>query len=145
MFKHILIPTDGSALSDSAVTRGMRLAREAHARVTALYAMPEYQVLTYDAGMMGDTRELFETQTRARADTILGHVKHIADEEGVPCDLVAVANDRPYDAIIHTARERGCDLILMASHGRRGIEGFLLGSETHKVLTHSKIPVLVHR
>jgi nucleotide-binding universal stress UspA family protein len=145
MFKHILIPTDGSELSESAIIRGMRLAREAHAKVTALYAMPEYQVLAYDAGMMGDTRELFETQTRARADTILERAKRVADQEGVPCDLVALANDHPYEAIINTARERGCDLILMASHGRRGIKGFLLGSETHKVLTHSKIAVLVHR
>ena len=145
MFKHILIPTDGSELSESAVLRGMRLAREAKARVTALNAMPEYQVLAYDAGMMGNTRELFETQTRAHADTVLERAQRIADQEGVLCDLIAVANDHPYEAIIQTARERGCDLILMASHGRRGLKGLLLGSETHKVLTHSKIPVLVHR
>ena len=69
----------------------------------------------------------------------------VTDQEGVLCDLIAVANDHPYEAIIQTARERGCDLILMASHGRRGLKGLLLGSETHKVLTHSKIPVLVHR
>lgn len=145
MYKHLLLPTDGTPLSQDTVRRCMRFARESGAKVTGFYAMPEFQVLTYHPEMLEGTRELYEKQARIEAEKLLSFVKEAAEQEGVPCDTVMTTSNSPYEAIIKAARDRGCDLIFMASHGRRGIEGFLLGSETQKVLTHSKIPVLVHR
>ncbi len=145
MFKHLLLPTDGSALSEDAVRRGMHFARELGAKVTGFYAMPEFRVMGYTSAMLKDTEAIFAAQTLARAEAVLGYVQSAAQKEGVACDTVMTTSDRPYEAIIKVAEDRGCDLILMASHGHRGIEGFLLGSETQKVLTHSRIPVLVHR
>ena len=145
MYKHLLLPTDGSPLSEEAVRRGVQFARQLGAKVTGFYAMPEFQVVSYTMAMVDNSKDIFGRQARERAEKVLETVKRIAVEEGVECDTVSVVSDAPYEAIIQTATERGCDLILMASHGRRGIQGFLLGSETNKVLTHSKIPVLVHR
>jgi len=145
MYKHLLLPTDGSPLSEDPVRRGLRFAREVGAKVTGFYAMPEFRVVAYTVAMVDDTQEIFEKQALAHAEVVLGFVKTAAQEEGVACDTVMTVSDRPYEAIIKAARDRGCDLILMASHGRRGMESLLIGSETHKVLTHSKIPVLVHR
>ena len=145
MYKHLLLPTDGSPLSEEAVRRGVQFARQLGAKVTGFYAMPEFQVVSYTMAMVENSKDIFGSQARERAEKVLETVKRIAVEEGVECDTVSVVSDAPYEAIIQTATERGCDLILMASHGRRGIQGFLLGSETNKVLTHSKIPVLVHR
>ena len=145
MYKHLLLPTDGSPLSEEAVRRGVQFARQLGAKVTGFYAMPEFQVVSYTMAMVENSKDIFGSQARERAEKVLETVKRIAVEEGVECDTVSVVSDAPYEAIIQTASERGCDMILMASHGRRGIQGFLLGSETNKVLTHSKIPVLVHR
>ncbi len=147
MYKHLLLPTDGSPLSEDAVRRGVQFARQLGARVTGLYAMPEFEVVSYTLAMVENSKDkdTFGRQARERAEKVLSVVKTIAAQGGVECDTVAVASDLPYEAIIKTATDRGCDLILMASHGRRGIQGFLLGSETNKVLTHSTIPVLVHR
>ena len=145
MYKHLLLPTDGSPLSEEAVRRGVQFARQLGAKVTGFYAMPEFQVVSYTMAMVDNSKDIFGRQARERAEKVLETVKRIAVEEGVECDTVSVVSDAPYEAIIQTATDRGCDLILMASHGRRGIQGFLLGSETNKVLTHSKIPVLVHR
>ena len=145
MYKHLLLPTDGSLLSEDAIQRGMRFAREAGAKVTGLHVLPAFQILTYRADMLEDTRATFEKNAHAHAEKTLAFVRSVAHQEGVACETLSVASEAPYQAIIQTARDRGCDLIFMASHGRRGIEGLLLGSETQKVLTHSKIPVLVHR
>ena len=147
MYKHLLLPTDGSPLSEDAARRGVQFARQLGARVTGLYAMPEFEVVSYTLAMVENSKDkdTFGRQARERAEKVLSVVKTIAAQGGVECDTVAVASDLPYEAIIKTATDRGCDLILMASHGRRGIQGFLLGSETNKVLTHSTIPVLVHR
>ena len=95
--------------------------------------------------MLEDTREQFLVESRAQAEKNLATLKRAATEAGVPCDTVVETSDHPYEAIIRTADSRGCDLILMASHGRRGMQGKLLGSETQKVLTHTTIPVLVYR
>jgi len=145
LYKHLLLPTDGSLLSEVAVRHCMQFARDAGAKVTGFYAMPEFQVLTYKAEMLEDTREEFEKHARAQAEKILSFVKESAQAQGVACDTTTSTADHPWAAIIQTAREHGCDLIFMASHGRGGLAGLLLGSETQKVLTHSKIPVLVHR
>lgn len=145
MYKHLLLPTDGSPLSDDAVRRGVQFAQQLNARVTGFYAMPEFEIVSYSMAMVEDNKEVFVRQARERATRVLDAVQAMAAQAGVQCDTVTVASDTPYQAIVQTATERGCDLILMASHGRRGIKGFLLGSETTKVLTHSTIPVLVHR
>ena len=92
-----------------------------------------------------ETLERFEAAPRTKANEILARIQVMADEAGVPCQCVSLVSDHPYDAIIQAAEQNGCDLIMMASHGRRGLAGLLLGSETQKVLTHTNIPVLVYR
>lgn len=145
MFKHILLPTDGSPGSDNAVQAGLRLAAQVGARVTALHVVPPFRTFTYLPDMIEDTEEQYDRESDQRARTLLQAVEKQAQESGVPCDSVVVRTDDVYDAIIETARDRQCDLITMASHGRRGVRGLLLGSETQKVLTHSLVPVLVFR
>lgn len=147
MFKHILVPTDGSDLSQDTVRRAVSFAKEAGARITAFYAKPEYPVTYYGEGALIDptTPEKFAELAEQQAATVLAFAEKICAEAGVACQKVAMTSDIPYEAIIEAAEKSGCDLIFMASHGRRGISGFLLGSETNKVLTHSKVPVLVYR
>lgn len=147
MFKHILVPTDGSELSQETAKRAVVFAKEANAQITAFYAKPEYPVTYYGEGALIDptTPEKFAELAEKQAQEFLGKVEALCKEAGVGCTSVAVTSDIPYEAIIDTAKEKGCDLIFMASHGRKGITGLLLGSETNKVLTHSTIPVLVYR
>ena len=143
MFKHILLPTDGSELSEAAIRKGIEFAKSMGARVTGFYAMPEFHVFTYKTEMLEDTKEEFASDSKAHAAKYLGVIEKAAKEAGVAWDTVLVTSDQPYEAIIKAAQEKGCDLIMMASHGRRGVRSLLLGSETHKVLTHAKLPVLV--
>ena len=147
MFKNILVPTDGSELSQKNVTRAIQFAKEAGARVTAFHAMPEYPVTYYGEGALIDptTPEKFAELMDKQADEYLDAVAKQCATLGVGCECVKASSDIPYQAIIAAAEKAGCDLIFMASHGRRGISALLLGSETHKVLTHTTIPVLVHR
>ena len=147
MFKHILVPTDGSELSTGTVARAISFAREAGSRVTFFFAKPDYPVAFYGEGALIDptTPEKFAEMADHQAVEILTRCEAMAKQAGVECSSVASVNDIPYEAIIAAADSTGCDLIFMASHGRRGISGLLLGSETQKVLTHSKIPVLVYR
>ena len=145
MYKNLLLPTDGSALSEKAVLHGLQLARTLCAKVTGFYALPEVRAFAYAGGIIEDTQAIFEGQSQAQADAALAFIATAAQEAGVPCAIAQSTNDRPYEAILKAANEHGCDLIVMASHGRRGIEGLLMGSETQKVLTHSSIPVLVSR
>jgi len=147
MFKHILVPTDGSQLSAEAVRHAVGFASEAGARVTLFYAKPEYPVAFYGEGALIDptTPEKFAAMADQQAQEILGTCAQLARDAGVSCASLAVTSDVPYEAIITAAESAGCDLIFMASHGRRGLGSLLLGSETQKVLTHSKIPVLVYR
>lgn len=147
MFKHILVPTDGSELSRSTVQRAVSFAKEAGARITAFYAKPEYPVTYYGEGVLIDpnTPEKFAELADQQAKEVLNFVSTACTEAGVACTLTDATSDVPYQAIIDAAEKNGCDLIFMASHGRRGFAGLLLGSETHKVLTHSRIPVLVYR
>lgn len=145
MFKHILLPTDGSSISEKASQKCITLAKEAGAQVTAIYVIPEFHVFAYAPEMVTDTPEQYRQYSEESARKILGGVERAAQEAGVACSMLFVANDHPYEAIVKAATDRGCDLICMASHGRKGVQGVLLGSETQKVLTHTDIPVLVLR
>lgn len=147
MFKHVLVPTDGSELSQETVRRAVTFAREAGARITAFFAKPEYPVTYYGEGALIDptTPEKFAELAEQQAEQNLSFVEALCREAGVECNKLSLTSDVPYEAIIEGATQAGCDLIFMASHGRRGFSGLLLGSETNKVLTHSKIPVLVYR
>ena len=145
MFKHLLLPTDGSEASQATLLNGVRMAKQFNARVTGISVVPKFHVLTFNTTMIEDTKDEFIADSRAQANKYLAELKQAAGEAGVPCDIEVVLSDHPYEAIIQTCKSKGCDLIIMASHGRRGVQGLLLGSETQKVLTHSKIPVLVYR
>lgn len=147
MFKHILVPTDGSQLSQETTRRAVQFAKEVGAQVTAFYAKPEYPVTYYGEGALVDpmTPEKFAELAEEQAKEILDFVDGLCQEAGVTCAKLTLTSDIPYEAIIEAATRSGCDLIFMSSHGRRGISALLLGSETHKVLTHTKIPVLVYR
>jgi len=147
MFKHILVATDGSQLSNQTVERAASFARETGARLTFFYAKPDYPVSFYGEGAIMDptSPEKFAEMADKQAQEILGAAARVAGTAGVECETASVVSDIPYEAIIAEAQARGCDLIFMASHGRRGISALLLGSETQKVLTHSTIPVLVYR
>jgi nucleotide-binding universal stress UspA family protein len=139
------LPTDGSQLSEAAIQAGVRFAKSINAKVTGFYAMPKFHMLTYQTEMLTDTKPEFAKDCKAHADRLLAVVVQAAKAADVPCETVLQTSDHPYEAIIATAKEKGCDLIMMASHGRSGVQAFLLGSETQKVLTHSAIPVLVFR
>ncbi|KQV92056.1 universal stress protein [Pelomonas sp. Root1237] len=145
MFKHILLPTDGSRFSEQAVFHGVELARLSGARVTAFYATPAFHVLTYRASELEGSRDQFATDVRAHADLYLKFVSGVANEAKVPCETLMEQNDHPHDAICSVAKRLQCDLIVMASHGRKGLTGLLLGSETQRVLAHTEVPVLVWR
>jgi len=147
MFKHILVPTDGSTLSLRAAKNAVRFAKVHGARITAFYAAPEYH-----PNIAGDylpanfvPLAVYQTQIKKTAEKYLDQVKKLAAVGGVACTGSFASDDSPYQAIIKAAKGRKCDLIFMASHGRRGIAGLLIGSETAKVLTHCKLPVLVYR
>ena len=145
MFKHILLPTDGSELSERAVLAGVSFAREVGAEVIGLTVRPGFHTFTYKTDMLEDTEHQFNASTEQQAENYLTFIGNAARTAGVGCTLLQVVSDDPYEAILQTARERKCDLIIMASHGRRGVKGVLLGSETQKVLVHTDIPVLVYR
>ena len=147
MFKHILVPTDGSEFSQDTVRRAVSFAKDAGARITAFYAKPEYPVTYYGEGMLIDPTapEQFAQLADEQAQTVLEFVEQLCEEAGVHCTKLTLVSDVPYEAIIEASKQAGCDLIFMASHGRRGLSALLLGSETNKVLTHTKIPVLVFR
>jgi nucleotide-binding universal stress UspA family protein len=145
MYKRILIPTDGAEASQRAILAIVDFARETGAEVVGLTATPEFKSLSLDTEMLENTADSFAAASEARAKRILADVESAARDAGVPCRTLHAIDDDPYAAIVATAERLGCDLIAMASHGRRGVKGLLLGSETQKVLVHSTIPVLVHR
>jgi nucleotide-binding universal stress UspA family protein len=148
MYKHILLPTDGSKLSAKAIKQGIQFAKSIGANLTALHVTHEYRAMMDDgfiAPAAATFRKRFEEESLKRSKAILEGVKSEALAAGVSCEGVSVISDLPYDAIIKQAKKAKCDLIMMASHGRKGLSSILLGSETAKVLTHSTIPVLVVR
>ena len=147
MYRHILIPTDGSALAAKGVHAGLALARECGAKVTLLTAVPRYRPLNEDEARTGDYIAADEHHrcSRDRADRVLAAPVALAHAAGVDCDTLYLENDRPYQAILDAAELRKCDLIVMSSHGRSGLAALWYGSETRDVLTHSRIPTLVYR
>lgn len=145
MFKHILIPTDGSDLSRKAVIYGVQLAKAVGAKVTAITLMEPYHVASMDAVLIAETIEEHDALTARSADRALEQVKMAGEAASVAVETLRETHDQPYRAIIDRALANKCDLIVMASHGRRGVAALLVGSETTKVLTHSTIPVLVYR
>ncbi|KAF7598798.1 MAG: sulfate transporter [Candidatus Dactylopiibacterium carminicum] len=147
MFQHLLVPTDGSPLSQEAVARAASFAREAGARVTLFYASPDSPAAYDGVGAISDAHitQTVRDQLASASQEILDAAEACMREAGVPCERLALKGNKPWELIIKAASQRSCDLIFMASHGRRGVSALLLGSETQKVLTHSKIPVLVFR
>ncbi|MFY0610384.1 MAG: universal stress protein [Hyphomicrobiaceae bacterium] len=145
MYKNILVATDGTDLSAKAVQHGITLAKTVGAKVVGVtVTIPFDAYMTSEVAVAMDTN-IFEERTAAMAKRCLDAVKELAERERVPCVTIRSQDDPIYEGIIDTAEKQRCDLIIMASHGRRGFTGLLLGSETTKVLTHSKIPVLVVR
>jgi nucleotide-binding universal stress UspA family protein len=145
MYQHILIPTDGSELAEKAVNHGLAIAKAINANVTVLTVSSPFHTLAFEPGMLTDTREQYKQHVAGCAAKYLGTAKQAALAAAVPCEIAHAEHEHPYQAIIDTATTKGCDLIVMASHGRRGVSAVVLGSETVKVLTHSAIPVLVVR
>ena len=144
MYQHILIPTDGSELAERAVTRGLSLAKFLRAKVTVIIAeeRPGTWLAFAESGAADQFGDYTE-EIKKRAASVLDRAANAAKQAGVPCDTIHVLDVQPYEAIIATATDRGCDLIVMASHGRSGLSAVVLGSVTNKVLTHTKVPVLV--
>ncbi len=145
MYANILIATDGSELAGKAVQDGIALAKRIGAKATVLTVSPPFHIFTTDTQMIEDTPTQYQVRMQKHTEIILVAAASAAHAAGVACETVHVEHEHPYRAIIDPAGSKGCDLIVMASHGRRGISAIVLGSETVKVLTHSKIPVLVHR
>jgi nucleotide-binding universal stress UspA family protein len=145
MFKHILIPTDGSELSKMAIQNGVQFAKEAHAKITCITVTPPFHYSGRDALQVSDSMEQYGAEAKLMAERNLAVLKDEASKAGVDYDLVHCTSDHPYEEIVKTAESHHCDVIFQASHGRRGVSALIWGSETQKVLTHSKIPVLVFR
>ena len=140
MYQHILIPTDGSELAERAVTHGLSLAKFVGAKVTGIIVEERPAAWLLAAGVAFAE---FTEQLREYYASALDRVANAAKQAGVPCETIQVHDAQPYEAIVATATDRGCDLIVMASHGRSGLSAVVLGSVTNKVLTHAKTPVLV--
>lgn len=147
MFKHILIPTDGSAVARKAVKAGISLAKALGAKVTAYYALEAFQPYVYGDGYVIDTSTIksFDERARETGRKYLAEVEKAARAAGVECDTLITKPGTAYQGIIDAARKKKCDAIFMASHGRGELASLLLGSVTQKVLAHSKIPVVVFR
>ena len=150
MYRHILIPTDGSELAEHAVTNGLSLAKSVGAKVTVIIVHEPFNWLSVPETRASQRQALenlakHKEQVEIHAVNVLNRAADAAKQAGVPCDTMQVENAQPYQAIIGAASDRGCDLIAMSSHGRGGLSAIVLGSVTNKVLTHSKIPILVYR
>lgn len=147
MFKHILVPSDGSEFSQNAVRKAVDFAKEIGARITAFYAKPAPPIPYYGEGIGANWQmpESYNKLVDRQAQEILDFTATLCRQAGVACATLSLTSDVAHEAIIDAATQSGCDLIFMASHGRRGFGALLLGSETNKVLAHSKIPVLVYR
>jgi nucleotide-binding universal stress UspA family protein len=147
MYKRILVPTDGSKLSDKAVKEAAKLAKLAGADLLLLHVRPPYDRPLYTEGssLAYPSRRKDKEREEKEEHDILHSAAKISDAMDVTTETTYVTSTSPYEAIVKTAKKGKCDLIVMSSHGRRGIAGLLIGSETQKVLTHTTIPVLVVR
>ena len=149
MYQHILMPYDGSGMSLKALEEATALAKSLGARLTLIYVVSPFhlhiQPWSTPKKVLDKIEDQHVAEAKSSAETMLLEAQARAKAQGVRCESVAVVGEFPYREIIETARKSGCDLIMMASHGRSGLDAILLGSETTKVLTHSSIPVLVVR
>ncbi|HCE07627.1 MAG TPA: universal stress protein [Oxalobacteraceae bacterium] len=147
MYKHILLPTDGSALSRQAIHSCMLFAKNTGATITGVHVIPALQPDQLEAWMHHDAHygERRQALFERFADEYLAYIANSAQAEEIPCACKVLKAPEPYLAIVKAAEQARCDLIYMASHGWKGDSAQLLGSETLKVLMHSKIPVLVHK
>jgi nucleotide-binding universal stress UspA family protein len=147
MYKHILVATDGSKLSQKAVTHAIALAQALGAKLTVFYASPDYPLPAYADGVVYEPvpKKEYAALATQEADKILSAIAEKAEAGGLECATVHTIAPAPWEAILAAAKKAKADAIVMASHGRRGVSALLLGSETQKVLTHSKIPVIVVR
>jgi nucleotide-binding universal stress UspA family protein len=148
MYKSILLPTDGSKPSGKAVKQGIALARSLGSKITVLNVRPEFQMVIDEGFVMpniGALKKRFDEQTVKQARKIVDAAAADAKSAGIKCEVIVDQHAHPYESILRHAKKTKCDLIVMGSHGRTGLASLLLGSETSKVLTHSKIPVLVVR
>ena len=147
MFRHILIPTDGSPVSAKAVKAGVAFAKQIGARITGYCALEPIYAQIYGEGYMitGKTIDTLEKRARSVAERYVAGIGKAAKTAGVPFQGHVSKADSPYAGIITAAKRKRCDLIFMASHGRRGLAGLIMGSVTHKVLTYTDIPVMVYR
>ncbi len=145
MYKHILVPTDGSPLATKAVDAAIAFAAEVGARVTGYYAIEDMNMHHVGAHLTKDLLEEFDRRSRAAAEIHAAAPAKAAKAAGVVYNWVVSKVAQPHEGIIDAARESGCDIIFMASHGHRGLTGMIVGSVTQKVLSHSKIPLLVFR
>jgi nucleotide-binding universal stress UspA family protein len=146
MYRHILIPTDGSELAERGVMNGLALAKSLGAKVSLIAVEEPFDWLSVSETQveraLGELAKYAE-QIKKHATSVLNRAANAAKQAGVSYDTIQVENKQPYQAIIAAAKDKGCDLIVMSSHGRSGLSGVLLGSVTNKVLSHTKIPVLV--
>ncbi len=147
MYKNLLVATDGSKLSGKAVVTAITLAQALGAKVTAFYAAPDYPMPAYADGVVYEpvSRKEYAKLAAQDSEKILDAVAAKAAEAGIECKTTFSIAAAPWEAILDAAKKNKCDAIVMASHGRRGLSAVLLGSETQKVLTHTKLPVMVVR
>jgi nucleotide-binding universal stress UspA family protein len=147
MFHNILVPTDGSDLAAKAVEHAIQFAKEIGARITAVTITEPFPArwVSVEPSQFEYASTEYKKYSDADAEKVLDSVSAVATLAGIECETLQIEHGQVYQAIIDTAAARNCDLIVMASHGRRGVSAVILGSETLKVLTHSQIPVLVYR
>ena len=145
MYKHILVPTDGSPLASKAVQAAISFAAETGAKVTGYYGIEDMNMHHAGAYLTKDLREEFDRQAREAAEAHVSEPSKAAKDAGVAYDWIVSKVSRPHEGIVDAARDAACDIIFMASHGHRGLTGLILGSVTQKVLSHSATPVLVFR
>ena len=140
MYRHILIPTDGSELAEHGVTHGLALAKSLGAKVSVIFVVEPFSEMT---GRLREAVATYAELRREQAKSALDRAANAAKEAGVACELIQLENGQPHQAIIAAAENKGCDLIVMSSHGRSGLSMLLIGSVTNKVLAHAKTPVLI--
>lgn len=145
MYRHILVASDGSELSSRAIEGALRLAHALRAKVTVLTVIEPLRAISIDSERIDRTRADYERFAAEQAWLHLAEAEHRARQIGISCEVEQIKGQNPYEAIIATAAAKSCDLIAMASHGRSGASAMLMGSQTAKVLAHSRIPVLVYR
>jgi len=147
IFQHIFVPMDGSRLSEVSAVKAVEMAKESGARITAFHAKPTYlnSPLGESSIFHSMTQDTFDKVVEKEAAKVLDFITARCAEAGVPCDTITIDSDFPAEAIVQASARCGADLIFMATNGRKGIKGMLIGSETRKVINFSKIPVLVHR